>query len=77
MFKVDNIHCVPYYSAPTCRQETNAHYIVTIRKVSNVPAGLMITMQAQTYSTVLSAAVVTQALTVSAIPILKCKGNAC
>ena len=43
---------------------TNTQYVVIIRSVVNSAAGIVITLQVQTSSAVLSAAVVTQALMV-------------
>ena len=47
------------------RQAMNSQYLVTIRDMSNGAAGLVIRLQVQTSSSVLSAAVVVQALMVS------------
>ena len=47
------------------RQAMNSQYLVTIRDISNGAAGLVIRLQVQTSSSVLSATVVVQALTVS------------
>ena len=46
-----------------------AKHIVTIRSITNSGAGLVVILQVQTSSTVLSAAVVTQALLVSSMMI--------
>ena len=49
-----------------CR-ETNSQYKVAIRSTTNSAAGLVITLQVQTSSSVITAPVVTQALTVSSL----------
>ena len=59
-----SFECVNALSV-SCRQTTNAQYIVTIRKMTSNTDGLMIILQVHTSSTVLSAAVITEALTVS------------
>ena len=51
--------CVSMLLSP-CSQTMNAQYIVT-----NIGVGIMVILQVQTSSTVLSATVVTQVLTVS------------
>eukprot|EP00731_Ephydatia_muelleri_P017659 Em0010g757a len=53
------------------RQVTNTQYVVIIRSVVNSAAGIVITLQVQTSSAVLSAAVVTQALMMNNAALLK------
>ena len=54
------------------RQAMNNQYLVTIRDTSNGAAGLVITLQVQSSSSVLSATVVVQALTVSVANVVVC-----